>query len=871
MTTAYHRRYLLLGLLWFGLSLISGSAGTVAAQAPACDPTTYGQELLAYAQEHNNPAQEQHPLVLVHGFNSSASMWGDENDPHSLYGRLIQKYDPSLVHRLSYPPGPNGQPDGEADVTCTARYLMEAVNVLSQVDRQRGGSGQVDIVAHSLGGLVTRQLLAYRHNAGPRQTQYQGNIGRFIDLATPHSGSEYINLYNQGADAVAEQLTRAVPNKMAKPVIRSFIKEFVSASTDMISLLPDPESPAGQQLDPNSEFIKTLNQRPNPNDIDYYLLYSDIGMNVATKFFDMPVASGQVLSVGDWVVSKDNATTIPNLGGRSGPNPPYYQPFGFDAEITLHYQAVLLKPEIKLDNLDQMLPLAGALFHTNIHQKEEVRQKILELLENEYVAVNQPPVVTPPTVPPPVIEPEPVIDIQPVDGGHTATALVFDVSGSMEEPEPGGARKIEAAITAGHDILNLIDTENTLAPGAHQVGVVSFSNRAKINLPLSHNPDDARRMMGQLSPLDQTNMAAGLDRGIDILENAPSGAARILLLLSDGQPTTSDANPQPPFIFDELEYVDDLKDEILNQQVPRAKAANICIFTIGFGRPAPLGASGALDESFLQQIAAGSGCGRYYNAKNAFELSTVYLQSRHQALGKLITQYSGQIKQNETVNLNGFQVAGGAQQLTVSLNWPGSQLALQLIDPRGQPVEANYPNSVRREFGNLVYLVIQRPPAGQWQLSVTGMQVPSGVTDFNVLVSTRTLKTASGFNPLYLLTGVAVLGGLVLLLLYRQPRRTAAIRPPAQLPGVEAPGIGLVGFANNLITIGRHPRDHVVLPGANVSRHHARIQRVGREYILEDLNSVNGTLVNGQRVNRYSLNHGDQITIGDTTIIFRIN
>ncbi|GIW98826.1 MAG: hypothetical protein KatS3mg111_2159 [Pirellulaceae bacterium] len=69
---------------------------------------------------------------------------------------------------------------------------------------------------------------------------------------------------------------------------------------------------------------------------------------------------------------------------------------------------------------------------------------------------------------------------------------------------------------------------------------------------------------------------------------------------------------------------------------------------------------------------------------------------------------------------------------------------------------------------------------------------------------------------------------------------------------------------------GRHPACDVVLEAGPVSRHHARIvQQSDGHYVLEDLQSRNGTLLNGQRVvNPTTLHDGDLITICDFEYLF---
>jgi len=71
------------------------------------------------------------------------------------------------------------------------------------------------------------------------------------------------------------------------------------------------------------------------------------------------------------------------------------------------------------------------------------------------------------------------------------------------------------------------------------------------------------------------------------------------------------------------------------------------------------------------------------------------------------------------------------------------------------------------------------------------------------------------------------------------------------------------------IVIGRDPECDVPLSlDSQASRHHAAIFADGRGWRIEDLGSLNGTLVNRIRVPDATLTHGDQITIGDAEFIF---
>jgi hypothetical protein len=70
-------------------------------------------------------------------------------------------------------------------------------------------------------------------------------------------------------------------------------------------------------------------------------------------------------------------------------------------------------------------------------------------------------------------------------------------------------------------------------------------------------------------------------------------------------------------------------------------------------------------------------------------------------------------------------------------------------------------------------------------------------------------------------------------------------------------------------TFGRNSDNTIVFAGGRASRRHAEIRRSGAEYVLADLGSSNGTLVNGQRLTApHQLRHGDTFEIGDDMFRF---
>ncbi|MEM1347947.1 MAG: FHA domain-containing protein [Myxococcota bacterium] len=70
------------------------------------------------------------------------------------------------------------------------------------------------------------------------------------------------------------------------------------------------------------------------------------------------------------------------------------------------------------------------------------------------------------------------------------------------------------------------------------------------------------------------------------------------------------------------------------------------------------------------------------------------------------------------------------------------------------------------------------------------------------------------------------------------------------------------------VTLGRNKQNDVAIKHSSVSRSHARIVFQSGAFVLLDLKSSNGTFVNGQRVERARLAHGDEIRAGDVALRF---
>ena len=98
------------------------------------------------------------------------------------------------------------------------------------------------------------------------------------------------------------------------------------------------------------------------------------------------------------------------------------------------------------------------------------------------------------------------------------------------------------------------------------------------------------------------------------------------------------------------------------------------------------------------------------------------------------------------------------------------------------------------------------------------------------------------------------------------PAETPAVTPPTQplaLGALHSNTGERTPLSGGTTTLGRATENTISLPDAQASRRHAEIRYENGRHVLVDMNSTNGTVVNGTRLTGpHTLRHGDVITIG---------
>ncbi len=279
------------------------------------------------------------PLLLIHGYNGTPADWTSSG----FVDYLVEKVglDPDLIELFHYgfvTAKGSDVYNNRGDIREIASRLGNVdgngmVESLSKKGKSRGGTGEVTIIAHSMGGLVARYYLSKskpdRHGA-----VYRGGVNRLVEIGTPNLGTpladvpdliprkswlwgllEFLGhwptLQARPAKDVA-RLELALRQRQRRVMAETFGEETIANHIrSSQSGLPE--------LQPGSALLKEIN-RPGamPGDIDYHCFYGDIRLIVSVRLWNITIYRRQ-LSFGDLLVPTSSARTIPGTASQSHP------------------------------------------------------------------------------------------------------------------------------------------------------------------------------------------------------------------------------------------------------------------------------------------------------------------------------------------------------------------------------------------------------------------------------------------------------------------------------------------------------------------------------------------------------------------------
>ncbi len=93
---------------------------------------------------------------------------------------------------------------------------------------------------------------------------------------------------------------------------------------------------------------------------------------------------------------------------------------------------------------------------------------------------------------------------------------------------------------------------------------------------------------------------------------------------------------------------------------------------------------------------------------------------------------------------------------------------------------------------------------------------------------------------------------------------------PKMIVSIDGVVIKEVTLAKDRTTLGRRPYNDIVIDNLAISGEHAVLHMIGGDVYLEDLNSTNGTYVNGRAVKKQALEHNDVVEVGKYKIRYLV-
>lgn len=282
------------------------------------------------------------PVMFIHGFNGDPGDWTDGGFRQCLLDR--GGLDPELVRIFRYGVAEDVTYNNRGDLRqiaarlagvglSDAERLTSSVDQLSADSAAKGGPPQVTLIAHSLGGIISRYYLS-RGEPDEFGTIYRGKVGRLITIGSPHRGVDLLKLTKFAprnsliwrfirllerlglAPALPAEAVEAWEAALVQNQIEERGRLAPAAPPESRVLLTD--TPIYQQLAPDSPLLAALNQPGTlPANIACHVFYGDIRLRVHVTAGRLTLVD-ETASFGDMAVPAASACAIP--GAQATPH-----------------------------------------------------------------------------------------------------------------------------------------------------------------------------------------------------------------------------------------------------------------------------------------------------------------------------------------------------------------------------------------------------------------------------------------------------------------------------------------------------------------------------------------------------------------------
>jgi Mg-chelatase subunit ChlD len=203
-------------------------------------------------------------------------------------------------------------------------------------------------------------------------------------------------------------------------------------------------------------------------------------------------------------------------------------------------------------------------------------------------------------------QPTPTTSPQVCGIANSNTVLIMDRSGSMAEQDGSSGTKIQDAIAAADNFVDL-----TAANIQNEIGLVSFATTATTNSTLTGNFSSVKTQINSLTASGSTCIQCAIDEASkDLTSGNRSGVKNVIVLLTDGIANTVEGSSSQ---VSESEA----EQAALTAATNAHKNNDAIIFVIGLGSD--------VNTAFLQQLATSTG-GQYYFPPTTDNLTDIYSQ-----------------------------------------------------------------------------------------------------------------------------------------------------------------------------------------------------------------------------------------------------
>jgi hypothetical protein len=408
-----------------------------------------------------------------------------------------------------------------------------------------------------------------------------------------------------------------------------------------------------------------------------------------------------------------------------------------------------------------------------------------------------------------------------------SVALTFDTSGSV------GAAQLDRARDLALEILAAL-------PAGSEVAVLAFDDQSRVVVPSTSRPEEVRERLAGLKVGGRfTALHDALYDASRYVRDAP-GARKAIVLITDGVDENSALN--------------------LEDGLRVATDAQIPVFAIGVGAHPR--------ERVLRRIAKLTG-GDYFAVDRAHGADLAALIAALPAGGAA------------AVGATGTSGSGAAASGPAGL--AGAAGAARKTPPATVPPRLVTPTSTGRRA---VWIALALTAAAAIALAVAAWRQKRGVTtcpecarplppDATICPSCAAAPTRIARRSKPPLREPPELSETVLARMNTTEEyleRTVTLQERPVLAITRGPRAGEVFELSALAatSIGRSRANDIQVDDVSVSGQHCRVRPEDGQFVLHDLKSTNGTLVNEKKVVRHVLAEGDVIRLGETSLQYRL-